>query len=83
MMAAATDTDRRPSRNVREWLADAFGWRGPEPAVTGDAVRIPWWRRLRSAVLLLILLGLLGTAFAAAIGAMVFLAGFLLELATR
>jgi hypothetical protein len=68
---------------MREWLADAFGWRGPEPVVTGDRVRISWWRRLRSGVLLLVLLALLGTALAAAVGAVIFLAGFLLELATR
>jgi hypothetical protein len=83
LMATATDVDRRSPRTVREWLADAFGWRGPEPAVTGPGARTPWWRRVRSGILLLVLLALLGTALAAAIGAMIFLAGFLLELATR
>ncbi|HEX7097071.1 MAG TPA: hypothetical protein VF183_14385, partial [Acidimicrobiales bacterium] len=83
MMAATAEAERRAPRNVREWLADAFGWRSPEPAVTDDAAHIPWWRRLRSAFLLLVLLGLLGTGLAALIGVVVFLAGFLLELATR
>jgi hypothetical protein len=82
LMATAAE-ERRTPRNVREWLSDAFGWRGPEAAVDGDGIKTPWWRRLRSAILLLVLLALLGTAFAAAIGAVVFLAGFLLELATR
>jgi hypothetical protein len=83
LLMATADAERRAPRNMREWLADAFGWRGPEPAVTGEAVRIPWWRRLRSALALLVLLVLLGTALAAAVGALIFLAGFLLELATR
>jgi len=81
-MATAAE-DRRSPRNVREWLYDAFGWRSPEAAVEGGGVKTPWWRRLRSGLLLLLLLALLGTAFAAAIGAVIFLAGFLLELATR
>jgi hypothetical protein len=83
LLMATADAERRAPRNVREWLADAFGWRGPEPVVTGDATRVPWWRKLRSGVLLLLLLALLGTALAAAVGALIFLAGFLLELATR
>jgi hypothetical protein len=83
LLMATADAERRSPRNVREWLADAFGWRGPEPAVTGGEVRVPWWRRLRSGILLLVLLALLGTALAAAVGAVIFLAGFLLELATR
>jgi hypothetical protein len=82
LMATAAE-ERRSPRNVREWLSDAFGWRGPEAAVEGDGIKVPWWRRLRSGLLLLLLLALLGTAFAAAIGAVIFLAGFLLELATR
>jgi hypothetical protein len=83
LLMATADADRRAPRNVREWLADAFGWRGPEPVATGGDVRVKWWRKLRSGVLLLVLLALLGTALAAAVGAVVFLAGFLLELATR
>jgi hypothetical protein len=83
LLMATADADRRSPRTLREWINDAFGWRGPQPAVTGDAVRVPWWRRLQSGVLLLALLALLGTALAATIGAVVFLAGFLLELATR
>jgi hypothetical protein len=83
LLMATADADRRSPRTLREWLSDAFGWREPEPAVTGDGARVPWWRRLQSAVLLLVLLALLGAALAAAIGAIVFLAGFLLELATR
>jgi hypothetical protein len=83
LLMTTADADRRAPRNVREWLADAFGWRGPEPVATGDDVRVKWWRKLRSGVLLLVLLALLGTALAAAVGAVVFLAGFLLELATR
>jgi hypothetical protein len=83
LLMTTADAERRSPRNVREWLADAFGWRGPEPVVTGEQVRVSWWRRLRSGVLLLLLLALLGTALAAAVGAVIFLAGFLLELATR
>jgi hypothetical protein len=82
-MATAVGPDRRSgAQRTRDWLSGAFGLRGPEPAVTGDAARIPWTRRLRSAVLLLVLLVLLGTGLAASIGVLVFVAGFLLELAT-
>jgi hypothetical protein len=84
LMAASAEAERKPApRRARERLAEAFGWRGPDPVVTGAAAKVRWWQRLRAAVLLLVLLVILGVALAAAIGAIVFLAGFFLELATR
>lgn len=80
---SAGRAERRPAFGSREWWADAIGLRGPEPARTGDDARTPWWHRLRSAVLLLALLVLLGIALAAVIAAIVFLAGFFLELAIK
>jgi hypothetical protein len=81
-LATATEPDRRTgAQRTRDWLNDAFGRRGPEPAVI-DATRVPWPLRLRSAVLLLVLLVLLGAGLAGSIGVLVFVAGFLLELAT-
>jgi hypothetical protein len=83
LMVAAHEAERKaPSRRARDWWADAWARRGPEPVVTGEAAQVRWWQRLRSGLLLLALLVALGTAVAAAIGAIVFLAGFFLELAT-
>jgi hypothetical protein len=62
------------------WSTIGFGYRSPDPAMTGpQAARISPWRRLRSSVLLAALLVLLGVALAAAVGVLVFLAGFVLE----
>jgi hypothetical protein len=80
---SASRAERRPAFGSREWWADAIGLRGPEPAHTGDDARTHWWQRLRSALLLLLLLVVLGVALAAVIGALVFLAGFFLELAVK
>jgi hypothetical protein len=59
------------------------GLRAPEPAVTGSAARISPLRRLRSGVLLLATLALLGLALAALIGIVILLAGALLEQAIK
>ncbi|HEV8298174.1 MAG TPA: hypothetical protein VGQ20_12775 [Acidimicrobiales bacterium] len=84
MMVAAQEAERRtPSRRAREWWAAAWNRREPEPAVIGREAQIKWWQRLRSAVLLLALLVVLGVALAALVGVLVFLAGFFLELATN
>jgi hypothetical protein len=57
--------------------------RGPQSAEYGRAARVSPLRRLRSAVLLLVLLVALGVFTAASIGLVVFLAGFLLEQAIK
>jgi hypothetical protein len=83
LMATATEAERQTRRRTRDWLVGAFARRDPEPAVTGEAAKLKWWQRLRSGLLLLALLVLLGVALAAAIGAIIFLAGFVLELTTK
>jgi hypothetical protein len=67
------------SRRARNPL----GWRdrGPQPAVTGRGAYPRWWHRVRSLVGLAVVCGFTGLVLAASIGAVAFLAGFLLELA--
>lgn len=57
--------------------------RAPQTAEYGRAARISPLRRLRSAVLLLVLLFVLGVAAAVGVGIIAFLAGFLLEQAIK
>lgn len=66
----------RRSRNPLSWRD-----RGPEPAITGRGAYPRWWHRLRSVVGLAIVCGFTGLVLAASVGALAFLAGFLLELA--
>lgn len=49
----------------------------------GDGVRISFWRRLRSAISLVILVGILGVSAAALIGGVVVLIAFTLEQAVN
>jgi hypothetical protein len=53
--------------------------RGPDPVVVGRKAYVQWWERIRAAVVLTVLVVLLGLATAAAIGALFFVGGFLLE----
>lgn len=79
MMAAAEAAAEAGASTVRRMLHEAFGNRAPAQAETGNVRRISPWRRLRSAILLLVLLGFLGLTIAAVFGLIAFLAGFLLE----
>jgi hypothetical protein len=72
-----------PANRVGQLLHDALGLRGPQQPEFGRAARSSPLRRVRSAVLLIVLLVALGIATAAAIGLIAFLAGFLLEQAIK
>lgn len=78
----ATATAQAPGR-VRRLAHEAFGTLPPYQAEVGAAVRVGALRRIRSAVLLLALLVMLGVATAGAIGLVAFLAGFFLEQAIK
>ena len=71
------------SDRIRRLVHEALGMRSPQPAEYGRAARVSPVRRLRSALLLLVLLVALGVFTAVGIGVVVFLAGFLLEQATK
>lgn len=53
--------------------------RGPDPVVVGRKAYVQWWERIRAAVALVVLVVLLGLATAAAVGALFFVGGFVLE----
>lgn len=78
----ATATAQAPGR-VRRLAHEALGTLPPHAAEYGRATRVGGLRRIRSAVLLLALLVLLGVTTAASIGLIAFLAGFLLEQAIK
>ena len=78
MNSSSSTSDR-----IRRLVHEALGMRGPQSAEYGRAARVSPIRRLRSAVLLLLLLVALGVFTAASIGIVVFLAGFLLEQAIK
>lgn len=79
MMVAASSTSTR----LRQLAHEALGMRPPQQPQFGRALRVSPLRRIRSAVLLLVLLGALGIATAATIGLVAFLAGFFLEQAIK
>lgn len=56
-----------------------IGPRDPEPVVVGRKAYVQWWERIRAAVALFVLVILLGLATAAAVGALFFVGGFVLE----
>jgi hypothetical protein len=62
-------------------LGHSFGItpREPEPVVVGRKAYVQWWERVRAAVALVVLVVLLGLATAAAVGALFFVGGFVLE----
>lgn len=78
MNSSSSTSDR-----IRRLVHEALGMRGPQSAEYGKAARVSPIRRLRSALLLLLLLATLGVFTAASIGIVVFLAGFLLEQAIK
>ena len=53
--------------------------RDPDPVVVGRKAYVQWWERVRAAVALVVLVVLLGLATAAAVGALFFVGGFVLE----
>lgn len=63
------------------WGYLGLGFRRPEQPVVGKNAKVRWWQRLRAVVMLAVIVVLLGVAVAGLIGAMVFLAGYLLETA--
>lgn len=79
---AATMAADAPGR-VRRLAHEAFGTLPPYEAEYGNAARVGAFRRIRSAILLLVLLVSLGVATAATIGLLAFLAGFFLEQAIK
>jgi hypothetical protein len=64
-----------------EGAAHSFGIapRDPDPVVVGRKAYVQWWERVRAAVALVVLVILLGLATAAAVGALFFVGGFVLE----
>jgi len=73
-----TPTFLRP-RERPWWMQVGFGTRPPEPPVEGSGARVQWWERVRSLVILAALVLALGLLLAAVIGALVGVAGYLLE----
>ncbi len=63
------------------WSYLGLGYRQPEQPVLGKNAKVRWWQRLRAVVLLAVIVVILGFAVAGLVGAMVFLAGYLLETA--
>lgn len=78
MNSSSSTSDR-----IRRLVHEALGMRAPQSAEIGRAARISPIRRLRSVLLLLVLVVALGVAAAVTIGVIVFLAGFLLEQAIK
>ncbi|MCU0272681.1 MAG: hypothetical protein MUE34_05550 [Acidimicrobiales bacterium] len=64
-----------------EGVGHSFGIapRDPDPVVVGRKAYVQWWERVRAAVALVVLVVLLGLATAAAVGALFFVGGFVLE----
>ncbi len=63
------------------WGYLGLGYQQPEQPTVGKNAKVRWWQRLRAVVMLAVIVVLLGIAVAGLIGAMVFLAGYLLETA--
>ena len=80
---ATMNSSSSTSDRIRRLVHEALGMRAPQSAEFGRAARISPIRRLRSALLLPVLLVALGVATAVATGVGVFLAGFLLEQAIK
>ena len=73
-----TPTFLRP-RERPWWMQVGLGNRPPEPPVVGPAASVQWWERVRSLVILSALVLVLGLLLAGLIGAIVAIAGYLLE----
>lgn len=78
-----TQTDPRPAPRPSILARLGLGYLPPEPPVTGKRARVTWWQKVRSLIILTVLVLILGAAVAAGIGAIVFLAGFILEQAVN
>lgn len=88
LLAVGVDTDAkaRPVTGVdriRRVTHEALGLLPPASAQYGSAARTSPLRRIRSAVLLGVLLVVLGVVVALSLGVVAFLAGFLLEQAIK
>lgn len=70
-----------PMMNKAWWRYVGMGYQPPQQPVVGKNAKVQWWERLRAIVILAIIVGLLGVLAAGLVGAMVFLAGYLLETA--
>ena len=76
-------TDQRPTQRPSLLARLGIGYYPPEQPVVGPAARVRWWQRVRSLIVLGILIAALGAAVAASVGAIIFLAGFILEQAVN
>ena len=86
--AVAADTDARARRatgveRVRRAAHEALGLLPPSPAEYDEAARIGPLRRIRSAMVLAVLLVGLSVVVALSVGLVAFLGGFLLEQAIK
>ncbi|MEE9413731.1 MAG: hypothetical protein V3V01_00510 [Acidimicrobiales bacterium] len=63
------------------WRYLGLGFQPPQQPVIGRFAKVQWWERLRAIVILAVIVGALGVVAAGLVGAMIFLAGYLLETA--